>query len=564
MNLKIHFLSLLLILFSAPTGAGERSADQFDIYLLIGQSNMAGRGPMTGSDTTQIIDGVWLLNAQGEPEPARAPLNRYSTIRKEIQLQQIGIGAGFGEMMHRWSSRKILLVVNARGGSSIKAWAPGETEHRYLEEAVARTKQALQYGRLKGILWHQGETDIQQGTPNYAGRFSDIASHLRQTFNNPDLPVLVGEVGQWNWEKTEKITRFNDTILPAICREVPLCTKIHSDDLKRRYKDKERDPHFSREAQLELGRRYADAMLSQTEEIYVSKFRGDRPAAISFTFDDGDEEHATLVAPELEKRGMRGTFWIIGSNVGTQDLKRPRVTWQQLKVMADAGHEISNHSWSHPKLVLMSEEEITAEIHKNDSAIEVNTGIRPTTFCYPYNATNPLLLRLASEGRVGTRLKQTGVGQQNNKTSAEKLTAWLHNIIESGDWGITMTHGINVGYDKWYHPEVLWNFFDEVKSHDHEVWTGTFREIAAYQAERDNLKLHIRRRKNRCIITPELSLDKKLFCEPLTLVLQGDFMTKKEISVIQGKRRLPVIVKNNKLIFDFQPGGGKIRIKCPE
>lgn len=107
MNLKVLFLLLSLVLFSGRTEAGKRPADRFDVYLLIGQSNMAGRGPMIGSDTTQIIDGVWLLNAQGEPEPARAPLNRYSTIRKEIQQQQIGIGVGFGEMMHRWSGRKI-------------------------------------------------------------------------------------------------------------------------------------------------------------------------------------------------------------------------------------------------------------------------------------------------------------------------------------------------------------------------------------------------------------------------------------------------------------------------
>lgn len=561
MNLKTFLLSLLLVLFWGHTEAGQRFSGKFDVYLLIGQSNMAGRGPMTETDTTQLIDGVWLLNANGEPEPAKAPLNRYSSIRKEIRQQQIGLGVSFGEKMHRWSGRKILLVVNARGGSSIRAWAPGETEHHYLQEAISRTKQALQYGELKGILWHQGETDIQKETPNYIGRFADIASHLRKTFDRPNLPILIGEVGQWNWEKANKIACFNDTILPQICQEVPVCTKIHSDGLKRRYKEKEHDPHFSREAQLELGRRYADAMLPQICDLYVSKFRGNRPAAISFTFDDGDEEHATLVAPELEKRGMRGTFWIIGSLVGTEDPKRPRVTWQQLRAMAEDGHEISNHSWSHPKLVRMSEEEISAEIHKNDSAIEANTGIRPTTFCYPYNATTPLLLRLASEGRVGTRLKQIGVGQQNNKTTAEKLTAWLHNTIESGDWGITMTHGINVGYDKWYDPRILWNFFDEVKSHEQDVWIGTFQEIAAYQTERDNLQLHLRHRKNGCIITPELPLDKKLFCEPLTLVLQGLFLSKKDISVTQGKQKLPIVVKNGQLIFDFQPHGGRIRIE---
>lgn len=47
-------------------------------------------------------------------------------------------------------------------------------------------------------------------------------------------------------------------------------------------------------------------------EVYPAKFKDGKKAAISFTFDDGDLDHYLLVAPELEKRGRRGTFWVIG------------------------------------------------------------------------------------------------------------------------------------------------------------------------------------------------------------------------------------------------------------
>ena len=46
--------------------------------------------------------------------------------------------------------------------------------------------------------------------------------------------------------------------------------------------------------------------------VYVAKYKGDKACAISYTFDDGLAEHYTLVAPQLERRGFRGTFFING------------------------------------------------------------------------------------------------------------------------------------------------------------------------------------------------------------------------------------------------------------
>ena len=49
------------------------------------------------------------------------------------------------------------------------------------------------------------------------------------------------------------------------------------------------------------------------QEVYVARYKGDKACAISYTFDDGLAEHYTLVAPQLERRGFRGTFFINGS-----------------------------------------------------------------------------------------------------------------------------------------------------------------------------------------------------------------------------------------------------------
>lgn len=85
-------------------------------------------------------------------------------------------------------------------------------------------------------------------------------------------------------------------------------------------------------------------------DVYVAKYKQDKVCAISYTFDDGLAEHYTVVFPELEKRGFKGTFWICGCYIEQgAAAKVPRMTWAQLKDMANKGHEISNHSWSHKK-----------------------------------------------------------------------------------------------------------------------------------------------------------------------------------------------------------------------
>ena len=95
--------------------------------------------------------------------------------------------------------------------------------------------------------------------------------------------------------------------------------------------------------------------------VYVARYKQDKACAISYTFDDGLAEHYTLVAPQLEKRGFRGTFWICGSNINKDNRNitdTTRMTWPQLKEMSDKGHEISNHGWAHKNFARFPIEEI--------------------------------------------------------------------------------------------------------------------------------------------------------------------------------------------------------------
>ena len=84
--------------------------------------------------------------------------------------------------------------------------------------------------------------------------------------------------------------------------------------------------------------------MSAQSQVEIAKYLGDRQAAISFTFDDGLQEHYTLVFPRLKQLGLKASFGIIGSKVGGNWKGVPTMTWEQLKEMAADGQEITSHS----------------------------------------------------------------------------------------------------------------------------------------------------------------------------------------------------------------------------
>lgn len=242
---------------------------EFDIYLMIGQSNCAGRGYMIESDTTDIIPGVWLLNAEGLPEPAKVPFNRYSNIRKDLSMQMIGPAVGFAPMIREKTGRNILIIQNAKGGSGLWEWQNEDSSAvTFLDSTLMRAVPALKYGKLKGIVWHQGETDTSNGTAGdiYVSRFSKMIARLREAMGvGTEVPVIVGELGQWEWEKKELIDAFNNETLPRLTKVVPNCHKVESEGLECRSSDHS-DPHFSRASNIELGRRYAEAMFNALQK----------------------------------------------------------------------------------------------------------------------------------------------------------------------------------------------------------------------------------------------------------------------------------------------------------
>lgn len=302
------------------------------------------------------------------------------------------------------------------------------------------------------------------------------------------------------------------------------------------------------------------SLAQTTLPIQIAKFKDNKACAISYTFDDGLKEHATLVAPFLNKLGLKGTFVINGSNINKDEKNitdTTRMTWTELKKMAAEGQEISNHGWAHRNFGKFTLAEIKADIVKNDSAIFANIGIMPRTFAYPNNTKTPEGVKLASDNRVGTRTFQRSLG---SKSTTAELDKWVNKLLTDKDWGVTMTHGITYGYDHFTTPEILWEHLKKVKALEDRIWVGTFREVASYITERDSTALSTKELGNgNYTITPTCTLNKTLFTSRLTAIIEEKGI--KKIQIRQGKNKLKTTVSADGLFFDFDPFGGVIEIQ---
>lgn len=232
-------------LFAQNSSPGSYTGpkEQLHVYLLIGQSNMAGRAPFT-KEESGVIDRCYLLNDKDEWEPAKNPLNRYSTIRKGIGMQKMNPGYTFAQTMLESSQTiSIGLVVNAKGGTKISQWSKGT---QFYKEAVRRAKQAQKTGTLKGILWHQGEGD-SDNPAEYLDSLKTLIADLRKDLGISDLPFIAGQVNN--------VPAINGQIA-KLPERVPFTGFASSKGLSAMDRW-----HFDSQSMRLLGQRYAEEML---------------------------------------------------------------------------------------------------------------------------------------------------------------------------------------------------------------------------------------------------------------------------------------------------------------
>lgn len=231
---------------------------KLQLFLLIGQSNMAGRGVPEAEDQQANLR-IWMLSKDLNWVAAKDPMHF-----DKPALVGVGPGLPFArKLVDTYPKINIGLIPCAVGGSGIDVWKPGAyyepTKSHPYDDMLIRAKKALENGQLAGILWHQGEAD---SSPDKAGvyeeKLTELVQRLRRELNAPNVSFVAGTLGDFWVNRNADGKTVNEALQRAV-RQIPNAYCVVSSGLA----DKGDSTHFDTPSARTLGQRYADVFIQK-------------------------------------------------------------------------------------------------------------------------------------------------------------------------------------------------------------------------------------------------------------------------------------------------------------
>ncbi len=280
-----------------------KDPQNFHLFLLVGQSNMAGRGKVEEQDQT-THPRILSLDKTLKWVPAKDPLHF-----DKPKIVGVGLGKTFAsDYVRQNPGVTVGLVPCAVGGSPISSWEPGALDkatktHPY-DDTLPRIKHAMQSGVLKGILWHQGESDSgnDKKAAVYEEKLHALIERIRGELDAKDVPFIAGQMGQFKERPWNDSKKKVDAIHQSLPKKVPRTGFASSDGLSH----KGDQVHFDSASYRELGHRYFAA--------YQQVVAPERPNILFIMADDvgrevlgcyGGETYATPRLDALAASGQR-------------------------------------------------------------------------------------------------------------------------------------------------------------------------------------------------------------------------------------------------------------------
>ena len=252
------FTSLVVCIAAWATSGAALAAEpptKCHLYLLIGQSNMAGRGKVEKEDTTPH-PRVLVLNKEDQWVPAVDPLH--------FDKPSAGVGPGlaFGKALAD-ADKDITIGLIPAPPAAHPSRCGRRTHSGARPKASLTTKHcagswlARKRGVLKGILWHQGESDgNEKDAKLYADRLADLVTRLRRDLESPQVAILLGGLSEPLRTRNEH-ARLVDQALRDFAGKDGRFAYVESDKLTLMGDN----THFDAASAREFGRRYAKALL---------------------------------------------------------------------------------------------------------------------------------------------------------------------------------------------------------------------------------------------------------------------------------------------------------------
>lgn len=267
--------TLLSVLFLLALGAAC-PAEHYEVFLVAGQSNCDGRGaakdltgplvkwaapqadvlityscsklrgPILHSDGFKPLQPGWSV-APGKNRPTKLPSGTF------------GPEVAFGrELADGMKGKKVALIKYAEGGTSLaKDWNPETPDRLYVafldftRKSLKELKEKGHTVTLRGMIWHQGESDAGLPAEDYQKRLTAFIARVRTDLEVPNLPFGIGQVIDNG--KRDAVR----SALKATAEKVPGAFFVPADGLK----SFDGGTHFDAASQILLGQRYAAGML---------------------------------------------------------------------------------------------------------------------------------------------------------------------------------------------------------------------------------------------------------------------------------------------------------------
>jgi LPXTG-site transpeptidase (sortase) family protein len=283
----------------------------------------------------------------------------------------------------------------------------------------------------------------------------------------------------------------------------------------------------------------ASSALAQTGTTThtITYFQGNKEAAVTFTFDDGEQSQIDNGVSELNLRGLKGTFFIITDDGYINN----NVSWATWRSVAAQGHEISSHTETHPHLPGLSEDRVRWEFSESLSALNQNIPGQPhLVLAYPYAESNDAIRSAAADYYVAARGAWVSEGGHLNYYESGRdqydswsalnfynigsmvgdnadindpwFNGWLDNAVRRHAWFTILFHGIPDA-------DAFGSILDHVQGR-HDYWIDTFGNIVRYMKERLNSTVQVITETNseiRLQIVMDASLPTSIYNVPLTI-----------------------------------------------
>ncbi|MFC4096425.1 sialate O-acetylesterase [Euzebyella saccharophila] len=236
---------------------------EIHLYLLAGQSNMAGSSPIEQSDTIPH-NRILRFNRDGQWEIAKEPL------RVDKNIVGMGPGLSFArELVNRDTSIIVGLIPAAVGGTSIRLWEPGafdtKTKLYPYDQAIDRALSAMRSGELKGIIWNQGESDCNEnGSIGYQQKLNELIERFRKDLAVDNLPFVAGLLSKFKVVKKVQGKREVNIYAQAVngaMLDLKDSVKNYEVVGLKNAKDKGDGTHLDSKSARALGIKYAKAIL---------------------------------------------------------------------------------------------------------------------------------------------------------------------------------------------------------------------------------------------------------------------------------------------------------------